>query len=64
VAQLCALPAGRYDDGADVCGLIGRALDQFPVVYQRRIEVPQNLVFGTAAWLEYQEKPERKIRWR
>lgn len=64
VQQLCALPAGRYDDAADVCGLIGRALDQFPVVYKPVIELPRNLIFGTPEWLEYEEKPERKVRWR
>jgi hypothetical protein len=64
VQQLCALPAGRYDDAADVCGLIGRAIDQYPVVYVPRDKIPKNLVFGTVEWLEYQEKPERKVRWR
>ena len=28
IDQLCAFPAGRYDDKVDVCGLIGRGLDQ------------------------------------
>lgn len=64
VQQLCALPAGRYDDAADVCGLIGRGIDQFPVVYVKRAPVPRNLQFGTVEWLEYQEQPERKVRWR
>lgn len=27
VAQLCAFPFGRYDDGVDVCGNVGRGLD-------------------------------------
>jgi predicted phage terminase large subunit-like protein len=28
VDQLCAFPAGRFDDKVDVCGLFGRALDK------------------------------------
>ncbi len=31
VQQLVDMPQGRFDDAADVCGLIGRAMDQFPV---------------------------------
>ena len=28
INQLCAFPAGKYDDKVDVCGLFGRILDQ------------------------------------
>lgn len=28
IAQLCAFPAGRFDDKVDVCGLIGRLIDE------------------------------------
>jgi hypothetical protein len=28
IDQLCSFPAGRYDDAVDVCGLVGRAIDQ------------------------------------
>src|SRR5690606_23268027 len=38
VDQLVALPAGRYDDKADVAGLIGRAVDQFRDVRPREPE--------------------------
>lgn len=64
VQQLCDLPAGRYDDAADVCGLIGRALDKFPNVYEQAQDEKPELVFGSVAWLEYEEKPKSKIRWR
>lgn len=64
VQQLCALPAGRFDDAADVCGLIGRGIDQFPVVYVKRQELPNHLIPFTAAWLEYQHEEKPKVRWR
>ncbi len=64
VQQLVALPAGRYDDAADVCGLIGRAMDQFPVG-----RVPANtpraqLIPFTGAWLESEQNEKPKKRWR
>lgn len=64
VAQLVALPAGRYDDAADVCGLIGRAIDQFHVP---RLHVPPErkiLKPFTAEWLEHEEKAEKRPRYR
>ena len=64
VQQLCALPAGRYDDAADVCGLIGRGIDQFPVVYKRQQQLPQELIPFTPQWLEYEHNEKPKKRWR
>lgn len=64
VAQLVALPAGRYDDAADVCGLIGRAIDQFPVAHVPKPETKTGLVPFSIAWLEYQEKQDHAIRYR
>jgi predicted phage terminase large subunit-like protein len=65
VQQLVSLPAGRYDDAADVCGLIGRAVDQFPVARmppsQERPKGPKPF---TGAWLEHQEDEKPKVRWR
>jgi hypothetical protein len=65
VQQLVALPAGRYDDAADVCGLVGRAMDQFPV---GRIPAshdrPKGPVFGSVEWLEWREEEKPKIRYR
>lgn len=64
VNQLVALPAGRYDDGADVCGLIGRAMDQFPVG-RVPVNTPRHqLVPFSAEWLEFQENQTPKRRWR
>ncbi len=54
VAQIAALPAGRYDDAADVCGLIGRALDQFPIVREYKpAPPPEPMKPFTKRWLEY-----------
>lgn len=64
VAQLCALPAGRFDDAADVCGLFGRALDQFPNVWAIPEPEEGNIKPFTAQWLEYEEKSKPKVRWR
>lgn len=65
VQQLCAMPAGRYDDAADVCGLIGRAVDQYPVAYVPRAqERPKGPRPFTGAWVEHQEREAPKVRWR
>jgi hypothetical protein len=64
VQQLVALPAGRYDDAADVCGLIGRAIDQFPVGRVPQHERKVGITPFTVAWLEHQENEKPKIRYR
>jgi hypothetical protein len=57
VAQIAALPAGRYDDAADVCGLIGRAMDQFPITREHKPAPPApTLKPYSVKWLTY--KPE------
>lgn len=64
VQQLVSLPAGRYDDAADVCGLIGRAMDQFPVG-RIPVNTPRaQLIPFSAAWLEHEESEKPKVRWR
>ena len=53
--QLCAFPAGRYDDMADAAGLAARLID---TVYEARLSstTPKpSLVPFTAAWLESNE---------
>jgi predicted phage terminase large subunit-like protein len=45
IEQLCAFPAGRYDDKVDVCSLIGRGLDMIrgrprPSVTKRKPIIP------------------------
>lgn len=65
VGQLCALPAGRYDDAADVCGLIGRALDQFPIARTPTVEIRDEIKPFTGKWIEWtgeEDKPARRCR--
>lgn len=59
VDQLCAFPAGRYDDAADNCGLIGRGIDAMSNPHIPSARPRPQLVPFTAAWLEYQEPDER-----
>lgn len=64
VAQIAALPAGRFDDAADTCGLIGRALDQFPIV---RTPAPaakrEGLKPFTPEWLTYEPPKQPRVRY-
>ncbi len=63
VSQIAALPAGRYDDAADAAGLIGRALDQFPIVREpRKAEKPAELKPFTEAWLTWKPKKTDGLR--
>ena len=65
VEQLCALPAGRHDDKADVAGLIGRALDKVPNATTPAPSRPRGIKPFSVAWLEYMEpKPETEVRYR
>lgn len=55
IDQLCAFPAGRYDDKVDVCGMIGRGIDQLfskppPDEEKTRVVKP-----FTKAWMEYND---------
>lgn len=59
VDQLCAFPAGRYDDAADTCGLIGRGIDAMANPHIPSARPRPQLVPFTAAWLEYQEPDDR-----
>jgi hypothetical protein len=64
VKQIAALPAGRYDDAADVCGLIGRALDKFPLVRDTKpAPPPEPLRPFTKEWLEYEPRKKPAVRY-
>lgn len=55
IDQLIKFPAGRWDDAADVCGLIGRGIDQmFDAQVPSPVSKPLVTPF-TAAWLEYND---------
>jgi hypothetical protein len=54
--QLIAGAAGRFDDAHDACGLIGRAVDQFPLAMpEPEPETPELKPF-TEAWFEFNER--------
>jgi hypothetical protein len=53
--QLLAGAAGRHDDAHDVCGLIGRAVDQFPMAFPEPEPERAEIKEMTAEWLEYEE---------
>lgn len=64
VEQLIKFPAGRYDDAADVCGLIGRGVDK---MHDARVPSEASkplLVPFTEAWLMANDKPDKpKVRY-
>lgn len=63
VDQLCAFPAGKHDDAADVCGLIGRGVDAMMSPHEPvKTERPSLLPF-TAAWLEMTENEPVSARY-
>ncbi|MDE2097471.1 MAG: hypothetical protein KGL39_09520 [Patescibacteria group bacterium] len=63
IDQLVRFPGGRWDDAADVCGLVGRGLDKmFNPVVQVRHE-SKGLVPFTAEWLEYEGDKKPKVRY-
>jgi predicted phage terminase large subunit-like protein len=56
VDQLCAMPAGRYDDKADVAGLMGRMIDKFIYALPEHVEKKTGIVPFSAEWLEYTDE--------
>jgi predicted phage terminase large subunit-like protein len=58
VDQLCGFPAARYDDAADVCGLIGRGIDEMSNPHIPSKKTKPSLVPFSVAWLTYQERNE------
>lgn len=64
IDQLIKFPAGKHDDGADVCGLLGRGIDQMmdahiPVDTPRPLLVP-----FTEKWLTFNDKADKpKVRY-
>lgn len=63
IDQLVKFPAGRWDDKADVCGLLGRGID---LMYDARVPSETHkplLIPFSAAWLEYDtDKDKPKVR--
>lgn len=63
IDQLCGFPAAKYDDAADAAGLLARMLDLMMTGELPSSKPKPQLVPFTAAWLEYTDEPERKIRY-
>jgi predicted phage terminase large subunit-like protein len=63
IDQLVKFPGGRWDDKADVCGLIGRAADK--MFDAQTPDVPKVEVIKpfSAQWLEYGSEPKPKVRY-
>lgn len=65
ITQLTSLPAGRYDDCADNCGLVGRGIDQY---HPARVVVPverEIIKPFTPQWVEMTEHPDKPpVRYR
>lgn len=64
IEQLVKFPGGRWDDKADVCGLIGRMVDKMMDARLPSVTKTPNLIPFTEAWLMYgsgSEKP--KVRY-
>ncbi len=61
IEQLCDFPSSSHDDGVDVCGLAGRALDD--LVWSRHLvkkDDDPGLRFGSWEWLSYEYGPKKK----
>jgi predicted phage terminase large subunit-like protein len=59
IDQLIKFPAGKHDDAADVCGLLGRGVDK---MYAANLPAPPRrdiLVPFTEAWLEFNERNQK-----
>lgn len=63
IEQLVKFPGGRWDDAADVCGLIGRGVDVMVEASIPSLERRPLLVPFTEAWLEYNDRNQKpKVR--
>jgi predicted phage terminase large subunit-like protein len=63
IEQLVKFPTGRFDDGADVCGLIGRGIDMMNDAIVPGVERKPSLIPFTGKWLEYNDGSQKpKVR--
>lgn len=63
IEELIKFPAGRWDDACDVCGLIGRGIDQMVDLRPPDISPKPQLVPFSAEWLEYGDRNAKpKVR--
>lgn len=62
IDQLIKFPAGKHDDAADVCGLIGRGVDKMYPAGLPQTHQPDILQPFTERWLEWNERQNAKPR--
>jgi len=59
VDQLATMiSGGKFDDKADVAGLIGRAVDQFREIRPAVVKKKEGIKPFTGHWLEYDDREE------
>lgn len=64
IEQLVKFPGGRWDDKADVCGLIGRLVDKMMDARLPSETHRPSLVPFTEAWLMYNDRSDKpKVRY-
>lgn len=63
IEQLIAFPSGRHDDMVDVCGLLGRGIDQMSEASKPADEKPRGIRPFTEAWIEHEEEREPRVRY-
>jgi predicted phage terminase large subunit-like protein len=64
IEQLVKFPAGRWDDAADCCGLIGRGVDKMFDPQVPQTETKPLLTPFTAAWIVYNDRNQQpKVRY-
>lgn len=64
LGQVDSMPAGKFDDKADVLGLLGRTIDQIMNAPQAPPPRKPGIVPFSAAWVEYQDKVAHQPRYR
>ena len=64
IEQLVKFPGGRWDDKADVCGLVGRMVDKMMDARLPSLEPRPSIVPFTEAWLTFNDRNEKpKVRY-
>ena len=61
--QLCAFPAVTHDDACDVCGLVGRGIDQMKNPHSPISQEQKKLIPFTSEWLESTDAPAMETRY-
>ena len=59
IDSLVKFPSGRFDDGPDVCGLLGRGIDKMQDARLPEQRKPDMLIPFTEKWLAYNDRPDK-----